>query len=101
MTRFLAETYLPRSRAGDSSRAARCARAAAEQLSREGTSVRHVRTTLLPEDETCFHVFDATSERRTFDARGRADQSQRLNAQQLERLIQILTMSATTRPRTA
>lgn len=61
MTRFLAETYLPRSRAGDSSRAARCARAAAEQLSREGTSVRHVRTTLLPEDETCFHVFDATS----------------------------------------
>jgi len=57
MTRFLAETYVPRSRAGDSSRAARCARAAAEQLSREGTSVRHVRTTLLPEDETCFHVF--------------------------------------------
>jgi hypothetical protein len=29
MTRFLAETYLPRSRAGDSSRAARCARTAA------------------------------------------------------------------------
>jgi hypothetical protein len=61
MTRFLAEIYLPRSRTGDSSRAARCARAAAEQLSREGTPVRHVRTTLLPEDETCFHVFDATS----------------------------------------
>ena len=61
MTRFLAETYLPRSRAGDSRRAARCARAAAEQLSREGTSVRYLRTMLLPEDETCFHVFDATS----------------------------------------
>jgi Nickel responsive protein SCO4226-like len=57
MTRFLAETYVPRSRAGDSSRA----RAAAEQLSREGISVRHVRTTHLPEDETCFHVFEATS----------------------------------------
>ncbi len=61
MTRFLAEAYVPRSRAGDSRRAARCARAAAEQLSREGTSVRYVRTTLLPGDETSFHVFDALS----------------------------------------
>ena len=61
MARFIAESYVPRSRADDSSRAARCARAAAVQLSREGTSVRYVRTTLLPEDETCFHVFEATS----------------------------------------
>jgi hypothetical protein len=61
MYRFLAETYLPRSRAGDSSRPARCARAGAEQLTREGISVRHVRSTLLPADETCFHVFYATS----------------------------------------
>lgn len=60
MTRFLAEVYVPRSSADDSCRAARCARAAAE-LSRQGTSVRYVRTTLLPEDETCFHVFDAPS----------------------------------------
>jgi hypothetical protein len=61
MAHFLAETYVPRSRTDDSSRAARCARAAAEQLSREGTSVWYVRTTLLPEDETCFHVFEALS----------------------------------------
>jgi Nickel responsive protein SCO4226-like len=61
MARFLAESYVPRSRADDSSYAARCARAAAEQLSREGISVRYVRTTLLPEDETCFHVFEALS----------------------------------------
>jgi hypothetical protein len=61
MTRFLAEVYVPRTRADDSSRAARCARAAAKQLSREGTSVRYVRTTLLPDDETCFHVFEAPS----------------------------------------
>lgn len=61
MTRFLAEVYVPQSRAGDSGRAARCARAAAEQLSREGTSVRYVRMTFLPADETCFHVFDAPS----------------------------------------
>lgn len=61
MARFLAESYVPRSRADDSGRAAGCARAAAEQLSREGTSVRHVRTMLLPDDETCFHVFEAAS----------------------------------------
>lgn len=36
------------------------------------------------------HVLEGEGVR--FDARGRADQSQRLNAQQLERLIQILTI---------
>ena len=61
MTRFLAEVYVPRTRAYESGRGARCARAAATQLSREGTSVRYIRTTLLPTDETCFHVFEAPS----------------------------------------
>jgi Protein of unknown function (DUF4242) len=37
------------------------ARRAAEQLSAAGTSVRYVRSTLLPGDETCFHVFEAES----------------------------------------
>ena len=62
MPMYLVEAYIPRSSARGGHAAGREARAAAEELSREGTSVRYVRTTLLPNDETCFHVFEASSE---------------------------------------
>jgi hypothetical protein len=61
MPRYLVEAYVPRSRASDAGAAGRAARAAAEEVAREGTPVLYVRTTLLPEDETCFHVFEAPS----------------------------------------
>ena len=54
---FLVEVYLARSRCVDG--AASRVREAAEELTREGTSVRYVRTTFVPDDETCFHVFEA------------------------------------------
>jgi hypothetical protein len=60
--RYLVEAYVPRSRAREARAAGRDARAATEELSREGTTVRYVRTTFLPNDETCFHVFEAASE---------------------------------------
>jgi hypothetical protein len=60
--RFLVEAYVPRSGALGARAAGRKARVAAEELAREGTAVRYVRTTFLPNDETCFHVFDAASE---------------------------------------
>ena len=60
--RYLVEAYVPRAQVQEAQAAGRRARAAAEQLSREGMAVRHVRTTFLPEDETCFHVFEAGSE---------------------------------------
>jgi hypothetical protein len=70
--RYLAETYMPRARAADAAAARRRARSAARELSRQGTIVRHVRTTLLPEDETCFHVFVAESHEDVADACRRA-----------------------------
>jgi hypothetical protein len=62
MTTYLVETYLPRAQARSARAAGRSARAAARVLSREGVCVRYVRTTLLPGDETCFHVFEAASD---------------------------------------
>ncbi len=61
MPSYLVESYLPRSLAADARGAAGRARAAAEQLAGDGTPVRYVRSTFLPDDETCFHVFEAPS----------------------------------------
>ena len=61
MPSYLVELYLPRSRPHDVGLSEGRARNAADELSREGTPIRHVRTTFLPDDETCFHVFEAES----------------------------------------
>jgi hypothetical protein len=61
MPSYVVELYLPRSAADDARAAGKRARAAAAELSRAGVPVRYVRTTFLPEDETCFHVFAAES----------------------------------------
>jgi hypothetical protein len=58
---YLAEAYVPRSRLQEARAAGGRARTAAERLSQEGMAVRYVRTTFLPDDETCFHVFEAAS----------------------------------------
>jgi uncharacterized protein DUF4242 len=65
---YLVETYVPKASAVDASAAGQRARAAALELSRAGASVRYVRTMLLPDDETCFHVFVADSERAVAEA---------------------------------
>jgi len=61
MPTYLLESYMPRSRAADARAAGRRASTAAEDLTREGTRVRYVRTTFLPDDETCFHFLEAAS----------------------------------------
>ncbi len=60
MPTYLVEAYMPRSHAQEARAAGRRAGAAAEELSREGMAVRYVRTTFLPDDETCFHLFEAS-----------------------------------------
>jgi hypothetical protein len=77
MPEYLVEVYVPRSGVADVHEAAARARASAEQLSDQGMSVRYVRAIFVPEDETCFHVFEAStteavqaaSERAAFPAR--------------------------------
>jgi muconolactone delta-isomerase len=58
---YLVETYIPATRAHDARVAGQRARAAARELTREGVLIRYIRTTLLPGDETCFHLFEAVS----------------------------------------
>jgi Protein of unknown function (DUF4242) len=70
---YLVETYVARMNADDARAAARRARTAARELAREGESVRYVRSTFLPGDETCFHVFEASSEKTVAEACRRAE----------------------------
>ena len=60
MPTYLVEVYLPRSRADEARVAGSRVQAAADQLSGEGVPVRYVRTTFLPDDETCFHLVEAS-----------------------------------------
>jgi hypothetical protein len=61
LANYLVETYVPGTHAQDARAAGRRVRAAARKVSRGGVCVRYVRTTLVPGDETCFHVFEAAS----------------------------------------
>ena len=72
MPSYLVETYVPKADPGDARAAGQRARSAAQQLAKEGASVRYVRTTFLPDDETCFHVFEAGSEEAVAEACRRA-----------------------------
>jgi hypothetical protein len=61
MPSYLVETYLSRRRAGERVDWERRARSAAAELSRAGTRIRFGGVIHVPEDETCFFVFDAPS----------------------------------------
>jgi hypothetical protein len=61
MGEYLVEAYQPR--LGDEARVELVARvrAAADEMTRDHVPVRYVRSIFVPEDETCFHVFEAGS----------------------------------------
>lgn len=59
MNQFLVELYLPRRDEAVLRDAAVRARIASEQVTSEGKQVRYLRTIFVPEDEICFHLYEA------------------------------------------
>ncbi|MGZ4358676.1 MAG: hypothetical protein ACXVZO_07830 [Gaiellaceae bacterium] len=60
-TRYLAEVYTPRRELERLDEKTESIRAAAKALAREGVPIRHLQAVFVPEEETCFHLFDAAS----------------------------------------
>lgn len=73
MRSFLVETYLSRSRSAELSSIANRLRDAAHEVAADGVAIRYVRSTFVPEDETCFHLFGANSAERVTEAAARAE----------------------------
>jgi hypothetical protein len=61
MAEFLVEVYVSRADGTVVESSAHNARLAAEGLSREGRPVHYVRSIFVPEDETCFLLYEAPS----------------------------------------
>jgi hypothetical protein len=72
MPSYLIESYLPRSRAGELPAVVDRLRRATDSLTAEGAPVRHLRSTFLPGDELCLHLFEAESEATVGEACRRA-----------------------------
>lgn len=86
MTTFLLELYVSRTDGAGVERGAEQARLAAEVLSREGTPVRYLRSIFVPEDETCFYLYEAASAEIVREAARRA-------SLRFERVAEALTES--------
>jgi hypothetical protein len=61
MTEYLVEFYVSQSDSAAVARSAERTRRAVEELTREGTPVRYLRSIFVPEDETCFFLCEAGS----------------------------------------
>jgi len=70
---FLLEVYVSRTDPDAVTAGARNARRAADELRREGTQVRYLRSIFVPEDETCFYLYEAARAEHVGDAARRAD----------------------------
>jgi hypothetical protein len=72
MPSYLVETYIARGRTAELAARERRARSAAEELTHGTTRVSFDRAIHVPDDETCFYVFDAPSARDAETAAQRA-----------------------------
>jgi hypothetical protein len=69
---FLAELYLPTTGPGGTAEAAARARAAAEEVARDGDLLRFLRIIFVPGDETCFVAYEAATSEAVAEAGRRA-----------------------------
>ena len=61
MPEFLVELYVSQADGASIRRGAERARTAADELRNQGTFVRYVRSIFVPDDETCFQLYRASS----------------------------------------
>jgi hypothetical protein len=73
MVEYLLERYVSRGDSEAVEAGAERARREAERISREGTAVRFVRSIFVPEDETCFYLYEAESPDAVLEAARRAE----------------------------
>jgi general stress protein YciG len=69
---FLAEVYLAATSPGGTAEAAARARAAAEEVARDGSLLRFLRIIFVPGDETCFVAYEAATSEAVAEAGRRA-----------------------------
>ncbi|MGH3456475.1 MAG: hypothetical protein ACRDV1_02120 [Actinomycetes bacterium] len=67
MPRFLVETYVPRPTSDTLARVAAGADDAARTMAMAGVPVRHLGAIYVPDDETCFHLFEGPSQQAVRD----------------------------------
>jgi Nickel responsive protein SCO4226-like len=72
MAEYLVELYVSREDSAAVESGAQRARAAADELTEEGAPVRYLRAIFVPEDETCFFLYEALSAEAVRDAARRA-----------------------------
>lgn len=72
MAKYLAELYVPRAGSDGLRDATRRARAAAKEMTDQGTAVRYLRSIFVPEDETYFLLYEADSASAVAEASARA-----------------------------
>ena len=72
MSYFLAELYLPATSPGGTAEAVARARAAAEEVARDGDVLRFLRIIFVPGDETCFVAYEAATSEAVAEAGRRA-----------------------------
>jgi hypothetical protein len=72
MGKFIVELYVARGEEPALERGVELTRTAAERLTHAGTPVRHLRSIFVPEDETCFFLFEADDAGAAQEAAGAA-----------------------------